>query len=193
MLWWSILFSISFMWPMWLKVCLGGTISMRPATTFDRGVSLIRHQNEDMNTSDPNAVEAALAVPASDGIVWRNSRYFEQPMIHISSDLLCLWGHTSEDPSPSGSAWRWIWCGSRNWLVRPGFLSTARSQAGDAKSICFTYAFYVCRVVRVKSFRIGQSGNPMNHISGVLFIYGFLMLMKPWRVIYILNGLAFFT
>lgn len=42
---------------------------MRHATTFDRGVSLIRHQHEDMNTSDPNAVEAALAVPASDGMV----------------------------------------------------------------------------------------------------------------------------
>ena len=46
-----------------------GTIIMRHATTFDRGVSLIRHQHEDMNTSDPNAVEAALAVPASDGMV----------------------------------------------------------------------------------------------------------------------------
>ena len=172
------------------RFLFGGTISMRPATTFDRGVSLIRHQNEDMNTSDPNAVEAALAVPASDGIVWetvdilRNSlstnlltyyAAYEATRAKIQALQAQLGAESGVDP---GTGWSGL-----------GFCGLL------GKSIYFTYAFYVCRVVSMKSFRIVQPGTPTNHISGVLFIYigSFWCYMKPWRVIYILNGLAFFT
>ena len=37
---------------------------MRPCNTFDRGLSLLAHQNTEMNTHDPEAVQAALQVSA---------------------------------------------------------------------------------------------------------------------------------